>query len=274
MRSLMSTTFYTPLCSPLEGGTKRGVSAKIIKRFNIILFLSLCTGLFAQSAITGKVVDAESGRPLAAVNVQILGTIRGAATDAQGNFRIANIPPGSYSLRASMISYKPYILENIIVKLDRETEVLFELKETPIEFEPVVVLGGKIQQRLDLAPVSLSVVTSKEIRTRNAVNLIDALESAPGVQFIGDQINIRGSTGFTFGAGNKVLLLLDGVPVYASDTGEFNWDMLPPLDIDRSLERCGIDALGSLGPRRCNQRDYQESVTRRQGHVLFLHRQI
>jgi len=53
------------------------------------------------------------------------------------------------------------------------------------------------------------------------------------VNFVGNQINIRGSTGYTFGAGNKVLLLLDGVPVYASDTGEFNWDMLPPLDIQQ-----------------------------------------
>ncbi len=65
------------------------------------------------------------------------------------------------------------------------------------------------------------------------MDLQEALEAAPGVHFIGSQINIRGSTGFTFGAGNKVLLLMDGVPVYASDTGEFNWDMLPPLDVEQ-----------------------------------------
>ena len=75
-------------------------------------------------------------------------------------------------------------------------------------------------------------VTSKDIERRSPTNLIESLETAPGINFIGDQINIRGSTGYTFGAGNKVLLLLDGVPVYASDTGQFNWDMLPPLDIE------------------------------------------
>ena len=64
---------------------------------------------------------------------------------------------------------------------------------------------------------------------------IEALETAPGVHFVGNQINIRGSTGYTFGAGNKVLLLLDGIPVYASDTGQFNWDLLPPMEI-RQIE--------------------------------------
>ncbi|MBN2001179.1 TonB-dependent receptor, partial [candidate division KSB1 bacterium] len=107
------------------------------------------------------------------------------------------------------------------------------LSETTIEFDPIVVMGGKTKQRLDQAPVSISVVTSREIERRNSTTIIDALETAPGILFIGDQINIRGSTGYTFGAGNKVLLLLDGVPVYASDTGQFNWDMLPPLDIEQ-----------------------------------------
>ena len=199
----------------------------------LFLCLLLTAKVLAQGTISGRVIDRETDNPLPAVNIQILGTVRGTATDIDGRFTIGNIPPGSYSLRASMIAYKHQIIDNIIVQLEQDTKVLFELVETPIEFEPIVVLGGKTKQRLDLAPVSLSVVTSREIRTRNATNIIDALESAPGIHFIGDQINIRGSTGYTFGAGNKVLLLLDGVPVYASDTGQFNWDMLPPLDIEQ-----------------------------------------
>lgn len=201
---------------------------------------SLCVGGFLFSSalifggdIRGRVVDAESGDPLPGANVQLLGTVRGASTDEKGRFLIPNLPPGLYSLRASMISYKAQTRDSVRVRLEQFGEVEFRLKETPIEFDPIVVLGGKNKQRMDQVPVSLSVVTASEIRTRNAVNLIDALESAPGIHFIGEQINIRGSTGYTFGAGNKVLLLLDGVPVYASDTGQFNWDMLPPLDIEQ-----------------------------------------
>lgn len=183
--------------------------------------------------ITGSVRDHQTHQPLAGANIQVLGTLRGASSDEQGNFFIENIPPGSYSIRVSMIGYRNGTLEKIAVEAYRETHILIELTESPIEFDPIVVSAGKIEQRLDQAPVSMSVITARDIAARNPVNLVEALEVTPGVHFVGNQINIRGSTGYVFGAGNKVLLLLDGVPVYASDTGEFNWDLLPPLDIEQ-----------------------------------------
>ena len=191
------------------------------------------TASIASGYVTGKVIDSKSKAPLPGANVQIMGTVRGASTDRNGNFTIEKVPPGTYSIRASMIGYRSVTLKNILVRDKQETKVFFELRETPIEFDPIVVLAGKTKQRLDQAAVSISVVSAKEIKRRNPTNLIEALETVPGINFIGNQINIRGSTGYTYGAGNKVLLLLDGVPVYASDTGEFNWDMLPPLDIKR-----------------------------------------
>ena len=189
--------------------------------------------LMAQGVVRGQIYDQESGQALPGANVQLLGTLRGAVSDARGRFVIPNLPAGSYALRASMIGYRARQLERIVITAGEETAVTVRLKPTPIIMDPVVVSAGKTKQTLDQAPVSLSVVSSLEIRQRNATNIQEALETAPGVHFVGNQINIRGSTGYTFGAGNKVLLLLDGVPVYASDTGEFNWDMLPPLDIEQ-----------------------------------------
>jgi len=183
--------------------------------------------------IKGSVTDAGSREPLQAVNIVVQGTVRGASADADGNFIIKKMPPGTYTLRASMIGYRTVSIPGVKVQANRETEVNISLEETTLEYDPIVVLAGKMEQRLDEASVSMSVVTSKDIEQRNPTSIIEALETAPGVNFIGEQINIRGSTGFTFGAGNKTLLLLDGVPVYASDTGAFNWDMLPPLDIEQ-----------------------------------------
>lgn len=206
-----------------------------LNRYWLILsVLLLLPGLSrATGVVRGKVIDAETKEALPGVNIQIIGTVRGASSDLSGNFVIYNVPPGKFSLRISMIGYRNLTLKDVIVRPSQETEVTIKLEQTMIEFDPIVVSAGKVEQRLDQAAVSLSVVSSREISTRNPTNLIQALESAPGVNFIGDQINIRGSTGYTFGAGNKVLLLLDGVPVYASDTGQFNWDMLPPLDIEQ-----------------------------------------
>ncbi len=199
----------------------------------LIQMLTAYPAVALQGTISGQVIDADTRESLPGANIQIIGTLRGASADAGGRFTIDRIPPGVYSVRISMIGFRSQTKEKISVQPDRTVELTVALKQTPIEFDPIVVLAGKMQQRLDQAPVSLSVVTSAEIQRRNPMDLQEALEAAPGVHFIGSQINIRGSTGFTFGAGNKVLLLMDGVPVYASDTGEFNWDMLPPLDVEQ-----------------------------------------
>jgi outer membrane receptor for ferrienterochelin and colicins len=202
---------------------------------NYFSFFLIASSLMAaehSGHIAGKVTDKKSRQPMQAINVAVLGTISGAVTDAKGEFDI-KIPVGAYSIRASCIGYRTVTTEPVNIPADSTISIRIEMEETALEFDPIVVLGGKTQQRLDQAAVSISVVTSKEIQRRNPTNIIEALESAPGVHFIGNQINIRGSSGYSFGAGNKVLLLLDGVPVYASDTGEFNWDMLPPLDIEQ-----------------------------------------
>lgn len=189
--------------------------------------------LIAQVQIGGKVINARSGAPLPGANVQILGTIYGSASDRDGNFSIDRIPPGNYSIQASMVGYLNELKKGVEIKAGERIHIVFALEPTPIPFEPIVVTASRTKQQLDQVPVSLSMVTAEDIKRRSPTDLIGALETTPGVHFVGDQINIRGSSGYAFGAGNKVLLLLDGVPIHASDTGEINWDALPPLDIEQ-----------------------------------------
>jgi outer membrane receptor for ferrienterochelin and colicins len=206
---------------------------KFLKIILAILILFIPFHLNAQVQFKGKVVDSITKSPLPGANLQILGTLYGASTDVDGNFQIPRLPPGNYAIQVSMIGYRNQVQKDVFVGNNQSAEITFELQETPIQFDPIVITAGKTKQRLDQVPVSLSIVSAEEIKRRNPTNLIGALETTSGVHFIGDQINIRGSTGYAFGAGNKVLLLLDGVPIQASDTGEINWDALPPLDIEQ-----------------------------------------
>lgn len=76
-----------------------------------------------SSSVTGKVVDLNSGETLAGVAVSIEGTDTKVYTDLDGNFRIENVKPGTYSLVLSMISYKNSLVENIEL-LPSENEVV------------------------------------------------------------------------------------------------------------------------------------------------------
>jgi hypothetical protein len=128
----------------------------------LIQMLTASPAVALQGTIRGQVIDADTRESLPGANIQIIGTLRGASADAEGRFTIDRIPPGVYSVRISMIGFRSQTKEKISVQPDRTVELTVALKQTPIEFDPIVVLAGKMQQRLDQAPVSLSVVTSAE----------------------------------------------------------------------------------------------------------------
>ena len=208
---------------------------KNIIRLTVIFIFSLYSSIHAAGTgiISGIVKDIDTGKGLPGVNVQVLSTVLGASTEENGSFEIRHMPEGQYTLKATMIGYKSGTIKNVIVKQGDRTDVVITLQETVIDFDPLVVTASKTQLDLDDASGSISVVSAPEIRERNALRVDQVLETVPGVNFIRDQVNIRGSTGFTIGAANRTLLLLDGVPVMTSDTGQFNWDLLPVLDIEQ-----------------------------------------
>ena len=98
--------------------------------------------LFAGSTgkIGGLILDVKTGKPLAGVNVIISGTEMGAATRLDGSFMIINIPPGTYSVSATMIGYKKYNISDVNVSVDRTSRLSIKLSETVIEGEDTMLL--------------------------------------------------------------------------------------------------------------------------------------
>ena len=100
----------------------------MIKSWLGVLFLFALAGAAqAQSGkIQGTVVD-DTGAPLPGVNVVIVGTTQGTASDLDGTFVILNVAPGSYDVRASFISFQSVVQEGVIVNNGRTTEVDFTM---------------------------------------------------------------------------------------------------------------------------------------------------
>lgn len=98
-----------------------------------------------RAILTGTVVDAETGDPLADANVFIAVSMRGTATDAEGRFRLTNIPLGAQRLYVSVIGYEPEA-RNLNLREARTYEFEFELQPTVLESEGVVVEGERDEQ--------------------------------------------------------------------------------------------------------------------------------
>jgi len=79
------------------------------------------------------------------------------------------------------------------------------------------------------------VLAKDEIVRRNRFRIDDALLTIPGVNLVGENVNVRGGTGYSLLGlgGSRVLMLIDDVPVLTSDLGRANWDILPVTEVER-----------------------------------------
>ena len=183
-------------------------------------------------SITGIILDNDNGEPLYGVNVILKGTVLGAATDQDGRFEILRLTPGTYDIEASMIGYRKGE-QSVRISSGAIVEITIRLESTIIEQPALIVTASKRKQHIEDAPTSVDVVTAKEIQRRSAVTLDQVLQHTAGMTVIDGQIDLRGSTGFNWTAGSRVLLMIDGHPFISGDNGGINWDAIPVDEISR-----------------------------------------
>jgi len=95
----------------------------------------------------------------------------------------------------------------------------------------VVVTGSKFERPASEETVSLAVVQPGLIENNNNVEVSETIEKVPGVDVVDGQANIRGGSGYAYGAGSRVTLLMDDMPILTADAGFPNWDFLPVENI-------------------------------------------
>ncbi len=186
----------------------------------------------ARGVIMGVVKEKDTNAVLPGANMILEGTTLGAASDLNGRYLIRAVPPGTYSLRATVIGYLPNVVSSVKVSAGDTVRLNFVLSQTTIDVPEVVVTASRRAQSFLETPASVSVVGAQRLQEQNFVTVDRMLEFIPGVNLMGGQINIRGSSGFSRGAGTRVLLLVDGVPMLPGDSGDIKWDALPPNEID------------------------------------------
>ena len=178
----------------------------------LILLLIFPAVLFAQRAsIQGRVVDAVSNEPLPFVNVIVSGTVLGAATDLDGNFRITGLEPGFIRLEASFIGYQQTLSSEIEVSVANTNFIEIQMEKQKEQLEEVVVRASPFRRTVE-SPVSLRSIGIGEIEKAPGANrdVSRVIQSFPGVQstpaFRNDVI-IRG------GGPSESRFYLDGVEV-------------------------------------------------------------
>jgi len=181
---------------------------KVLKILFVLLFTILATVItYAQGGkISGKVTEKGTGEPMPGVNIILLGTEMGAATDFNGEYFILNIPPGTYELKASTIGYKTVTQTNVVVNVNHTTEIDFELEETVYEFDESIVVTSERPLIEKDQTSTRHFVSSEEISVRPTTQLTEVLRTLPGID-----VDAQGQLTVRRGTLDQVAFLIDGI---------------------------------------------------------------
>tara|TARA_R110002050_G_scaffold175846_1_gene308696 strand:+ start:10402 stop:14247 length:3846 start_codon:yes stop_codon:yes gene_type:complete len=173
---------------------------KLLSLFLLAVVFSV--GAFAQagqSEIKGKLVDSSTGEPLPFVNIILEKNgvqVAGGQSNFDGDYVIKPIPPGTYTLKASSVGFKPVMLTGIKVTSEEVKFVDVKLESTSIEMKEFVVKTYK-NKLIDKGNTTVKQTVSEEDFKNMAVrSATEAAKNTAGVYSADDgtgNLNIRGA---------------------------------------------------------------------------------
>ena len=196
---------------------------------SLTIFLVIPAVCHGQAAvIKGKITDAATSESLVGVNI-VVDSTNGVSTDVGGDYTLV-LTGGTHRLTFSYIGYISLVKE---VQLGNNEVLTLDIRLEPqiIELGMAVVSAGKFRQKLSDVTVSMQVIKPEYIQQTNTVNMESVISQMPGVDVLDGQANIRGGSGYSYGAGSRVMVLLDDLPILTADVNEVKWSFLPVENI-------------------------------------------
>ena len=186
----------------------------------LFFILLISFPFLATSQIKGKVVDASTGEP-----------IIGAKLYASDGKRAISNYDGDYQLNCE--NFPVEVVTKMLQYVNDTTKMVvagrynIKLSEPVTDLQTVVVSVGRRRQAIEEVPVSMVVIRPELIDNKGINNLEQAVEQTPGVTTMDGQVSIRGGSGFSYGAGSRVLLLWNGMPLLSGYAGDTQWNAIP-----------------------------------------------
>ena len=177
----------------------------VSKQLITILSLLILSVSFAQTTISGKVVD-HKNQPLLGANIYLEGTYDGANSDENGNFSFSTDETGSQTLIISILSFET---KTIVDDVSKMNNLQIKLRENVESLDAVVISAGTFEAS-DNSKVSvlkpLDVVT-----TASALgDFVGALQTLPGTSNVSEdgRLFVRG------GNADETQIFIDGIRVF------------------------------------------------------------
>lgn len=208
----------------------------------ILFILALTLSLGAQprpSLIRGCITNAQTKEPIIGASVIIEGTSRGVSSNEKGEFRLTDLAPGTYRIRISMLTYKPFLSEPLVLKKGQELVLDVALNEQVSELENVVVVisrpvgtdAGLISQIREASLVASGVSAQHIARTQDK-DASEIVRRIPGISIIDNKFIIVRGLAQRY---NNTWINGAAVPSSEADTRAFSFDIIPSSQIENVM---------------------------------------
>ncbi len=199
-----------------------------------LLLIFLCLNASGQNftGVKGIVKSAEYDEAIAGALVfDLSNPQQGISSDANGNFQFA-LSPGAHTLICALLGMKKDTFE-VVINEGQTVSHNFVLQPISKMLDVVVVSAGKYEQKLEELTVSMEILKPALIENKNTTNISTVLNSVPGLTILDGEPQIRSGSGFSFGVGSRVGILIDDIPILIGDQGRPEWSFIPIENIEQ-----------------------------------------
>ena len=198
------------------------------KLTTLVLSVFFLTTVAQTYKVKGRLIDESTNFAVPLANI-FLDSVFITSSDTSGNFAFL-ASKGNHHLKFTAFGFEE-LIKNISVQ--KNTNLNISLKAADQNIDQVVISASRMTQKISDVTVSMDVIGPELIENNNTTTLDRLIEQTSGVAIINGQANIRGGGGFSYGAGSRVLVLIDDVPVIRPGVGDVLWDYLPTEDIEQ-----------------------------------------
>lgn len=220
----------------------------------ILILLAFPSGSHAQSAagtVSGTVLS--EGQPVYLANIILIDSKAGAATDTTGHFKISNVKPGVYTLKASATGYTLFS-RKVTVTAGGHVTLQIKLQQDVTKLNDVVVTGTLKPVSRAESPVPVEVYTPKYFQKNPSPSLFESIGMVNGVR---PQLNCNvcntGDIHINGMEGPYTMILIDGMPIVSALSTVYGLSGIPMSMVERievvkgpGSSLYGSEAMGGL----------------------------
>jgi outer membrane receptor protein involved in Fe transport len=197
-----------------------------MKIFQFFALLCFSAQVLAQNEVTLIIKEIDNREPILNARIEIQDG-RKFLTNFEGKTRITNV---QLPLRLVVFAVG-FQTDTVLIDAFGTHEIFMRAREKTTQ--SVIVSASRREQNVEEVPISMEILTPAILSNKGLTSLDQMVDQSPGVYAMDGQVSIRGGGGYSYGAGSRVLLVWNGIPMMSPDIGDAKWGSIPVEQADQ-----------------------------------------